>query len=362
MDSEAAPRRPGGRLVSFAYSSEAWRTGAIVVGLVTCYGLYAAALSLFLHFDLPPLTEWLAVLGRYVAAVFLFYGVRLFYGIARHRPESPFSYARARALEWRLPERFISVIPVLIALGAFLGFFGAAKSSIGMVNTYTADPMLAVIDARLHSGDAWRLIQPLLGYPVVSHAINIGYHLWAGVLMVMTIFTVAYIDRPRLRLQYLITFLLCWIVMGTVLATAIPSVGPCYYEYFYGDARFRPLMEYLRQANQLVSLPALDVQNQLLDWYKAGEHGRGRGISAMPSMHVSMACLFALFGWRISRFWGVAATIFLAVILIGSVHLGYHYAIDGYVSLLLTPLLWWGSGKIAHFALATSADAQAADA
>ena len=64
----------------------------------------------------------------------------------------------------------------------------------------------------------------------------------------------------------------------------------------------------------------------------------------MPSMHLSIACLFAILGWRISKAWGISATIFLALILVGSVHLGYHYAIDGYAAIVATLAIWWLSG------------------
>ena len=79
-------------------------------------------------------------------------------------------------------------------------------------------------------------------------------------------------------------------------------------------------------------------------WAADGSNGIGRGISAMPSMHLSIATVFALLGWKISRFWGMAGIIFLVLILLGSVHLGYHYAVDGYAAILATVGIWWLSG------------------
>ena len=38
--------------------------------------------------------------------------------------------------------------------------------------------------------------------------------------------------------------------------------------------------------------------------------------------------------------------LFLLSIQVGSVHLGWHYAVDGYASMILTVLLWWGIGKL----------------
>ena len=66
----------------------------------------------------------------------------------------------------------------------------------------------------------------------------------------------------------------------------------------------------------------------------------------MPSIHVSTALLFFLLWRRLSRLMGWAMGVFLVAILIGSVHLGYHYAIDGYVSIVLAGAAWWGVGRI----------------
>jgi len=70
------------------------------------------------------------------------------------------------------------------------------------------------------------------------------------------------------------------------------------------------------------------------------------GISAMPSMHVAMSMLFVLVAWNASSLLGVAFTVFAIVIAIGSVHLGWHYAVDGYVSAICMPILWTAAGRL----------------
>jgi uncharacterized membrane protein len=52
--------------------------------------------------------------------------------------------------------------------------------------------------------------------------------------------------------------------------------------------------------------------------------------------------LFALVGWRTSRLLGWLFTAYACVILIGSVHLGWHYAVDGYFSIAGALLIWAG--------------------
>jgi hypothetical protein len=94
-------------------------------------------------------------------------------------------------------------------------------------------------------------------------------------------------------------------------------------------------MDYLHAANEVGVVWAVKVQDGLWQAHLAGTYDLGRGISAMPSIHVSAAVLFALLAWRVDRRLGIAFTIYAAVIMIGSVHLAWHYAIDGYLSVAL---------------------------
>ena len=56
-------------------------------------------------------------------------------------------------------------------------------------------------------------------------------------------------------------------------------------------------------------------------------HGEGRP---------TLATLLALAGWKINRVVGLLATAFLVVVQIASVHLGWHYAVDGYAGTPIT--------------------------
>lgn len=70
-------------------------------------------------------------------------------------------------------------------------------------------------------------------------------------------------------------------------------------------------------------------------------------MSAMPSLHVGMAILFALVGWAHHRLLGLALAVFAVLTLIGAVHLAWHYAVDGYVAALVVIVLWPLSGRLA---------------
>ena len=107
---------------------------------------------------------------------------------------------------------------------------------------------------------------------------------------------------------------------------------------------FARLMDYLRAANEVGVVWALKVQDGLWQAHMTGTYDLGRGISAMPSIHVSAAVLFALLGWRVDRRLGIAFTVFAVAILVGSVHLAWHYAIDGYLAAVLTVVIWRVAG------------------
>ena len=49
----------------------------------------------------------------------------------------------------------------------------------------------------------------------------------------------------------------------------------------------------------------------------------------------------ARIGWKAGRAPGVLLTVFFLVILTGSVHLAWHYAVDGIAGCVVTALIWW---------------------
>jgi PAP2 superfamily len=84
-------------------------------------------------------------------------------------------------------------------------------------------------------------------------------------------------------------------------------------------------------------------------WKGFDDSALTEGISAMPSMHVGTATLFALAAWPINRTFGKILAIHAMLIQIGSVALAWHYAIDGYVAAALTFALWWISAPVARW-------------
>ena len=245
-------------------------------------------------------------------------------------------------------ERLWHALPVLVLMPLFMSAYTSFKALIPLLNFYSWDPAFAEWDRLLHAGlHPWQLLQPLVGDPTITWVINTVYHLWLFVLFGI-IFWQAFSLRDRqLRMQFLLSFLLVWCVIGTVAATLLSSAGPVYYGRITGaEDIYQPLMAYLRAANETMPVLALEVQELLWSRYESGSLGLGSGISAMPSMHVATSFLFALLGWRTHRVLGIALSVFAFLILVGSVHLGWHYAIDGYLAIIATWLIWCIVGRL----------------
>lgn len=228
----------------------------------------------------------------------------------------------------------------------FFSGFSTFKRMIPALAGYSWDPAFMQWDRWLHGGrHAWEVLQPVLGTPLVTSAVNFAYNAWFFVLFFTFIWQAASARDPRLRMQFLLSFLLTWMVLGSVLAMAFASGGPVYYGRLTGLADpYAPLMNYLNMVNQQYPVWSLSVQDKLWTAYQAGGTDFGSGISAMPSLHVATVVLFACLGWRTSRAAGIAYTLFAMAIMIGSVHLGWHYAIDGYVSAIAVLAIWWSVG------------------
>lgn len=250
-------------------------------------------------------------------------------------PAAPLSGARRRLgqMPWTAAK---IVLIFLFGVAAYNTF----KTNIPNLVPHYADPWLADFDEFLHGGAPWRLLHALPPRPT-SAIVDFFYSIawfgqWFGVLLLVAIW------EGRERKRYLWALAFTTLIIGTLMAVAFSSVGPIFYDRFYGGDRFAELVSALEADDGPRSVPRF--ARYLLASYDEKVAAFGTGISAMPSMHVAIATLNALFlggrDWRL----GVAGGIFVAIIQFGSVYTGWHYAIDGYISIATVSAIWWLTG------------------
>lgn len=246
----------------------------------------------------------------------------------------------ARALRPLLP-RWLTAS---LLAGPFLDAFGYVKSSIPRD---WWDHELSRLDALLHGGsNPGDLLATVFASPASVRFLDWLYHPgWVFAFAFFALWFGVFERDPVWRLRVLLAYTLVWIVIGTVLAWTFASVGPCYFGILLGTPDpFARLMGGLHAMHADAPLISLTSQDLLLRGY-LGETAPF-GISAMPSVHVGLTTVIALALSR-SRVLIAPAWLFLLLILAGSVRLGWHYAIDGYVAIVVAVLLWWVCGRLA---------------
>jgi hypothetical protein len=250
--------------------------------------------------------------------------------------------------EYLFSYRGACAVLVLLLYTLLSHTFGAFKRAIPALQPFYLDPWLVAADRKLHFGhDPWRILHPLLAHPPITIALQNLYTFGWFIPLAGLLFLVAWSGDRAFRLQVLLTLVLAWILLGTVLAVAFSSVGPCFYQLLTGNDYYAPLMAYLRDVGAHYDLPALSVQEMLWNGHLRGGLGE-LGISAMPSMHLAMSSLVALTAWKANRWLGVVMSIVTCLILLGSIHLAWHYAVDGYFSIVAILLLWSACGIFAR--------------
>jgi len=248
------------------------------------------------------------------------------------------------------PSRLVNALPVIVAVLFSCKAMLDIKTNIPAIHPFDWDETLMRLDRQLHGGiDPWQWLQPVLGHAPITFLINIVYILWIVVLFGAWVYMAFRPTFDLTRQQFLIAIMIAWLFGGALLATLFSSAGPVYYALIgLSPDPFAPLLDYLRASDAAIPLLTLDSHKLLWDGY-IGLTKPFMGISAFPSMHMAMATLFALLGWRMHRMAGIALTIFAALILLGSVHLAWHYAVDSYAGVLIGVLSWWVAGRLAQW-------------
>jgi hypothetical protein len=134
------------------------------------------------------------------------------------------------------------------------------------------------------------------------------------ITLTMVILSPLSAHRARALLSYFLIM-----AMGSLGQYLLPSAGPVFYARLGLGNRF----------DELPIEPWVATARDYLWADYIHPHGEiGAGISAMPSMHVAIALWVTLILRSYSRRLQWLGWIWFVTIFIGSIHLGWHYALD----------------------------------
>ncbi|APX24362.1 MULTISPECIES: phosphatase PAP2 family protein [Salipiger] len=242
--------------------------------------------------------------------------------------------------------------PLRVAVGNVAAIYAATfalhfgftlfKTTMPEIVPHYADPYLAAVDAWLHGqSDPWSVIDRLIGSARMIQLTPLYQGPWLVAAFLFPVILVASDDNPERVKRYLVLYCCSWIVIGNIIALGGMSVGPVFYDRFYGSARFEGLTRTLDEAGLAHTTMGM-LQDYLWSMFAAGREGFGTGISAFASVHVSVATVIALYCGERSPLLAVPSGLFCGMVLLLSVWSGYHYAVDGYVSIATVALIWAG--------------------
>lgn len=227
--------------------------------------------------------------------------------------------------------------------------FLIAKSLIYTVNPFYAmkwDETFAAWDKALHFGMyPHEFLIPFVNALGMGVALDRLYVMWMMAMLVVFGYCLFADEKPARRMRFLWCYFLSWALLGTGMATWLSSVGPMFYrDYLSGGEMYDAVLLNLSQMNATFGMYSEKARQVLLEWSKNDVMFDPNAISAMPSMHVGICWLIVLY-LRSFGMWALLAGLLLCLgVLAGSVYLGFHYAVDGYVSIACVSVIWFALG------------------
>jgi len=232
--------------------------------------------------------------------------------------------------------RALAVVIATILGPIAAGAFSAMKAAIPLVVPFYLDARLTSFERIVFGTDAWRISHALFGW--ATPLIDTFYLSWLPVMLLA--FNLVLLSRPSpTKTRSMIAYLFMWPLVGTIGGYLMSSAGPIFHDALLGG--HSGLLEALQREGAKGSLLAYE---HLWTSYANRFATLGGGISAMPSMHIGMACWLALSLRSYFPKMQWAGWAYMGMIWISSIHLGWHYAIDGIVAAVLTIGIWKVTG------------------
>ncbi len=339
---------PFGRDYWRAVGVQVW-SDRLIHGLILTYAVAAGVLAMaigetekLVYFEYGAI--WLRGLGTIVLVYLTLAEV---IPSVRANPASPLARVRERLpdiLNPRVAAAFVIVLGVILLKGSFT----SVKNMLTDITTFHWDIDFAAMDRWLAGGvDPWKRLQPILGHEIITRGIQYAYAAgWMFMVCGVPAFIAASRRFAHLRIRLFLTYIFSWVVLGNILAGVFMSAGPVFYGHVTGDfARFAPQMDYLSFTSGMMH-SSYDYQQTLWQIHLLDRVELGTGISAFPSLHLAMCTLFFLTGLAVHRIAAVVSGLFLLIILAGSVHLAWHYAVDGLFSIAVVTAFWFTVARV----------------
>ena len=213
---------------------------------------------------------------------------------------------------------------IYFMVAAQLCVLGWLKAAMPYSVGFRFDQALADMDAAIFGADPWTLLTWL-----PAGALDKAYITWASATVLLML-VLPLLPKSSRRDRALLSYFLV-VASASLGQYLVPSAGPIFYERIGLGDRF-------------VDLPVQPWVQVTSDYLWTNYLSRGElvgvGISAFPSLHVGGAAWVAIVtSSYLPRLTLVGWAYFLAMF-VGSVHLGWHYALDGIASVAIAVTAW----------------------
>ncbi|OPX40881.1 MAG: hypothetical protein B1H13_05080 [Desulfobacteraceae bacterium 4484_190.3] len=308
------------------YSYDPVVIGYVVIGLIFSR-IYNFEINWLILFDF----KYDLVLLKVTSIALLIFLPLYYLGIRLKGKSGPLESIKASLIYMK--DRFLNCASlfeffrILAALKIVMTIHCTVKQAIPIINPALYDDILWKIDKFIHFGFSPTLLSlKLFSATDITSFIDFTYIIWYFLKIPFFIIFIWFVDQKK-RDHFFSAYFLLWVI-GGLSAVLFPSVGPVY--------KYPDLFAGLNIPH------ASELQKQLWIHYNGillhPENFRAfvyEGVAAFPSLHVAVIALFCIFSRELNKIFFISMLCYTVIVQAGSVHLGWHYAVDGYFGVLL---------------------------